>query len=656
MFLSNKIQKISCLVAIFLAAIPFLPLEFFFGKLKGADGSLGSFEWFLITSIALVLSVLISIYAPVKIKNAVLNAFQIAKVSSSRPLAILLLCLISIELVLTGYFAFWNRPHLVDSIIQMFQAKIFAAGELTAPKPSHEGFFITLHMLMDENGWYSQYPPGHSALLSIGELFGAAWCIPRILSGLSALFIYLSCNALYGKKTAFIALLLTLLCPFFVFMGASEMNHVSALFFISLFLYSYLRWENTKSSRLLAIAGIAMGCAVLVRPLTAIAISIPFAYFALTNVKKDNAYFKLIPGLISASAVSSLFLIFNKLTTGDAFLPGYIKLWGKAHGLGFRESPWGEMHTPLTGLRNELIDLRLLNEYLFEWPIPSLLPICLFFIFSKRIATWDFRLLFSFLCIPATYFFYWHRDAFLGPRFLYEGLVFLIPLSARAIVIGLEELKGRSFWKINLAELAKVVLLFSIFYACFIAVPQRFFIYASSFKSEKVDLLKKAKKEGIDRGLIFISVSWGNRMIANLKAQGLSASLAQKAYTYCDNCLLYLLSEKANSENWDKERLIGEVQSLIDEKHQLQKFGHLNQDPTLKLRADVKLTPRCTEEISYDQKGYSLFTPSMTANNIDLSGPLVFARDLREKNAKLIEQYPNLPVYVYRGSKFARLR
>lgn len=656
MFLSNKTPQATRIVALFLLIIPFLPLELFFGKLKGADGSLSSFEWFLITMITMSLCTLASLYAPNKIKKTVLGLLRLTSASQNGILIASLVCLISAELVLTGYFAFWNRPHLVDEIVQAFQGKIFAAGKLTAPKPVYESFFISLHMLMDENGWYSQYPPGHSALLGIGELFAAPWLIPRLLSIASAVLIYLSCKELYGKKTGFLSLLLIAFCPFFIFMGASEMNHISTLFFISLFFYSYLRWERSASAFFLTLAGFAMGGAALIRPLTAIAIAIPFTYFALIHVKKDKAYFKLIPGIISACLVSSLFLIYNKLTSGDALIPGYIKLWGKSHGLGFQESPWGEMHTPLTGLRNELIDLRLINEYLFEWPIPSLLPICLFLIFSKKISSWDKRLFYSFLCIPATYFFYWHRDAFLGPRFLYEGLIFLIPLSARSIIIGLEELKQKIVWKINVLELAKMILLFSVLYACLVAIPQRFLIYASSFKSEKIDLLKEAKKEGIDKGLIFISVSWGNRTLAKIKARGISASLAQKGYSFSDSCLFYLLGEKAERENWNKEILAKEIQLLIDKKDSIQKFNKLNQDPTLKLRPDVRLDPRCAEEIRYDQEGYTLFEPSLTANNIDLSGPLVFARDLRGENKKLLELYPDLPVYVYRGERFVRIK
>ena len=98
--------------------------------------------------------------------------------------------------------------------------------------------------------------------------------------------------------------------------------------------------------------------------------------------------------------------------------------------MGFHTSPWGDSHTPLMGLRNELIDLGLLNSFLFEWAIPALLPLGAFLAMGLALRKWEGRLVLAFFAIPIAYFFYWHRDAFLGPRYLYEGLPFLMPLVA----------------------------------------------------------------------------------------------------------------------------------------------------------------------------------------------------------------------------------
>ena len=136
-------------------------------------------------------------------------------------------------------------------------------------------------------------------------------------------------------------------------------------------------------------------------------------------------------GALGAVLALALYLWWNAATTGDPFLPGYVRLWGESHGLGFHATPWGGEHTPLAGLRNELTDLALLAGFAFEWPLPALVPVGVLFAAGWAGHRWDRRLLAGFLAIPVAYLFYWHRDSFLGPRYLYSGLAFLVPLTAR---------------------------------------------------------------------------------------------------------------------------------------------------------------------------------------------------------------------------------
>ena len=81
--------------------------------------------------------------------------------------SLLLLCF-----AITGTIAYAvlnHIPHVQDSIAQLFHAKIFAMGKLTAPLPPHKEFFDFMFMINDGR-WYSQYPPGHSLLL-MGDSF-----------------------------------------------------------------------------------------------------------------------------------------------------------------------------------------------------------------------------------------------------------------------------------------------------------------------------------------------------------------------------------------------------------------------------------------------------------------------------------------------------
>ncbi len=298
------------------------------------------------------------------------------------------LCLISLQ-------AYSQSPLYLDSVVQLFQAKIFAGGALVAPLPKHLEFFMVPNMLFDERGWYSQYPPLHSALLAFGVLLNTPWMVPIVLAVLTALVLYFAVLEIYDELTARVSLVLLLVCPFFLFMSASFMNHVSTLLFLSLALWTFARWEKRLLARHAFFCGVSLGCAMLVRPFCAFTEGAVLACCALKTLRERNCLRHAACGLFGVTLTASVLLFYNHFTTGNALLPGYIKLWGESHGLGFHQTPWGEFHTPLRGLRNEFTNLVLLHAMLFEWPIPSCLLLALAMLFGLLPSRWDRRLFFS---------------------------------------------------------------------------------------------------------------------------------------------------------------------------------------------------------------------------------------------------------------------
>jgi hypothetical protein len=573
--------------------------------------------------------------------------------------AIALLALF-ISLVAVSRFVFHGRPHLVDSIAQLFQARIFASGTLVAPAPPLTEFFATQQMLIDGSIWYAQYPPGHAALLAVGYVLGSAWLVPVFLSVGTAFFLYRFALHAYDERTALVTLGLTLVCPFFLFMGASFMNHVSAFFFVALFLCLFVSWESSGSPVRAVLAGAALGGAFLSRPLTAVAVGAVFAVVAI-RAGPPASWRSRAAAASALLAVASLYLLYNAATTGDPLVPGYLKLWGGDHGLGFHSTPWGRVHTPLSGLSAELLDLSLLNLALFEWPLPALLPIGIGFAAGWLSKTWDRRLLAAFLAIPAAYFFYWHRDAFLGPRFLYAGLAMLLPLTARALIAGSHRLRRREIRlggpvrPVPAATLAGAVLALCAGYALLYAIPQRARVYASGLRSMKLDLVAEARAAGISEGLIFVPVSWGNRLIARMHGLGVSASLAEVAYRRVDHCRLQELVDRAVLDGSDPVTVETGLKQLIRRGEPLAP-SPLNADPTLRLRPDTELTESCVRELRRDSQGYTIFAPHLPANSPGLDAPLVMARDLGDHNAALRALYADRHAFLYRNGGFTLLR
>lgn len=644
-----------------LLLVPFIPLRAIFDDPPGTTWLLPPGEWLLGLSVFVTVSALAAWLFPggvERVATAVTGALLRPREMTFR---IGGLAILAVILLITSTFAFSRSPLLIDSIIQLFQGKLFAAGMAAGTPPTYEGFFTTQHMLVDGGRWYSQYPPGHPAALAIGVWIGAPWLIPILFTLLTAWLITDTAHRLFGSDVSRVTLALLVLSPFFWFMGASFMNHVSALLFVSAFLWGIVRWEGSGENReaphagWILLAGIALGIAFLSRPLTSAAVGAAMIIPAIRIAGRRW----LSHGLVAAvgfAATASFYFLFNQVTTGDWKTAGYLKLWGPSHGLGFHVSPWGDSHTPLTGLRNELIDLGLLHSFLFEWAIPALLPLGAFLALGWASRKWEGRLIAAFLAIPMAYFFYWHRDAFLGPRYLYEGLPFLMPVLAVSFV----ELRRR--WNhefprlggLNLSTVFAGVIGLSFVYSMFFATPQRFRVYATGMESLKRDLVAEAETAGIDGGLVFVAVSWGNRLIARARGAGASASVAEVVYRSSDHCELELVVRRAEAEGWSGERLDREMLGVLRPEDEIA-VVRLNEDPTLRLVPDRPLAEACAREVLYDQEGYSNYSPHLAANDADLRGRFVFARDLGDQNRRLRTEYPGVPAYLYRDGTFTPL-
>ena len=219
-----------------LLGIPLLPLGRVAGEFRADSAYVGPSEWALGLAIFGTAAWLLAWAVPGRALGA-LEGLASRFANGGARWRLLLLAILALLLVLVSTLAFEHRPQLVDSVIQLFQARIFAAGEVAAPAPAAPEFFVTQHMIVADGRWYSQYPPGHSALLAIGVLAGAPWLVPVALSLAAAALLHGFARRAYDEPTARVTLALLVLAPFFWFMGASFMSHVSSLAGVCAFLY-----------------------------------------------------------------------------------------------------------------------------------------------------------------------------------------------------------------------------------------------------------------------------------------------------------------------------------------------------------------------------------------------------------------------------------
>ena len=268
--------------------------------------------------------------------------------------------------LLIGYHSYRDVVFTTDENSYLFQATGFS--ELTlrrAPPPPLLETVLGggMNVIHPRLGWFSRYPPGHALWLLPGVLAGA----PRLMSGLAAALSvwWLTAAARRLRAPWWAAALFLLLSPFFLFMHGTLLTHTSSMCAISLMLWAYLSWRESRQIRHLGIAGGAWAFLYLIRPYTAALIVPAFAAESLLQlVRQPNrrTWWALVAFAAAAGAGPLLTLGYNHAMTGDGFQTPYLMYFQNAQ-LGFNET-----HSPAEGLSHLQLNLQLLGEWLFGAP------------------------------------------------------------------------------------------------------------------------------------------------------------------------------------------------------------------------------------------------------------------------------------------------
>ncbi len=345
--------------------------------------------------------------------------------------------LVFLETNAISLFQFHHVPICSDEVNYIFQSKIFASGHLYAQPPQDPQFFSFVSFVIGDK-WYSIVNPGYPLLLTLGVFVGAPWIVNPALAALCVMLVYLAAGLMYDERIARGSAALMVVSPFFLMLSSFQLSHTTTAFFFLLFLYFFLKGLGGGRWFHFLLAGLALGAMALTRPLTAAAVSIPWAAYTLWLVFKRRIHPVNAGVLAFGVAVGvALLLSYNSVLTGDPFTSGYNVFYGKNFRLGFVQPPRQlvyakHRHTPLRGVVNLNNGFFYLNKYLFGWPLPSLLFAMIPFALPSR-NKWDYLMLASFLSIPAVYFFFFHQDFMMGPRYYFSVIPAAVILSARGL-------------------------------------------------------------------------------------------------------------------------------------------------------------------------------------------------------------------------------
>jgi hypothetical protein len=579
---------------------------------------------------------------------ALLHAWRrsVARASAPRFVGIVAAALAGLA-VLMCLAVFSGNPRNVDGFAQLFQARIFLAGRLWAAPPPQIANFAILHVILQPR-WFSQYPPGQSLVLAAGLALRAWWLLNPLFAAALVAATYRVARWCADEATARLAVVVLCVSPFVVAVAGSEISHLPAAALGMLAAAAATAAGRDGRMRGAALAGAALGAMAAFRPLDAVAAAVPVGLITLVAAPGRRGVAALATTALAGAICSLPTLWYNRQTTGDWLEFGYVYLWGPGHSLGFHPVPWGVPLTPLRAIGLTGLDLHQLNRYLFDAPFPILVLMSLGFIAGRRhLTSRDAVPLAGLLSLMVLLFFYWHRDWFYGPRFLYSAVPWVVVLLARGLVV--MRRSGREIYRGVSAGLAGAfTACLGLLFGLVVMTPGTLAAYRQATPVLSLHPDRDARRAGVSHALVVIPDGWGTRLIVRLWALGIAPRGSTRWYAAIDACALEQALDAATLDPTGsaRARLGGTLDSLAA----LHRPGiptGATEDPNLRLPPGAPLPEVCRAELARDSTGFLEFAPFLYLNRPRLDGDIVWARDLGPWNRALFARYPDRRLYRY---------
>lgn len=536
---------------------------------------------------------------------------------------------------------FSGRPLLIDEIVQVLQARWYAAGELSVPTPPLREFFSILHLVDLGDRTFSQFPAGGPAMLALGSLVGAEWLVGPVTGAVSVLLFsrllaLMEPEAPRGWHRG--ALLLFAAAPFGAFMFGSHMNHATALLWLLVAMVGLglatAREDAAPSWGL--IAGLGLGMAATIRPVDGAAFAAPAALWLLWRARRGGpAIATLLWSGVGVALPMAALLWVNSQTTGSPLLFGYDQLWGAGHGIGFHRSPWGPVHTPARGVELLSLYVTRLGVYLYETPFPALLPAIAALGMRPRLRPLDRYMLVSAGLVLAGYWAYWHDGFYLGPRFMLPLLPALVLWSARLALAVRERFAPRSLTRLAVGVALGSGAAYAVVSVAVVRAPQ----YRNGMTSMRVAIEQESAQAGVRDALVLVKESWGAQLVVRMWTRGISRSDAEVLYRNVDACRLELAIGALESEGVIGAAARARLVPLQADSARLVKSDR-SPDYTERMLPGWIYPPVCEARLAEDQGGFSHLAPLRLATDGN-----VYARWLPGREREIAAQFPGRQVY-----------
>ena len=549
-------------------------------------------------------------------------------------LAVFAVCALIARFILSA------RPLLIDEIISLYQARIFASGRLWLPAPAFTEFTSALLLLDGHGKVYGQFPAGGPAMLAIGTLLHAEWLVGPTATAIGAyLFARLLRRLDLRDGTALAALLLYAFAPFTVFLGGSMMNHVTETTWLlgAALGLSIATGSERANPRAAFVMGLAFGIAAAIRPTDAAAFALPAGAWLLWRARRgvSHARAMLLSGLGVAIPLTLLFVV-NAHQTGNPFRFGYVELWGKSHEIGFHAAPWGEAHTPVRGL--ELINLYFLRlqDYFLETAGPSLVFATAALGLAPRQAGMDRWALAGAAFVVLAYWAYWHDGFYLGPRFMLPLAPWLALWTARLPAV-------MEWRRISPAVIRGAVIAGSLalLIGAVTSVPLRAAQYRRSNLSKRFDVDSAAAANGVHDALVLVREWWGGQMVARMWSLGVSRTDAEHYYRWNDACRLQSAITATDRDGSGATGLQRRLAPFRADSARLV-TNRMNGDSAVRVVPGGPITDVCLRRMAEDSAGFTTYPSLLLARGYGN----VYLRDLHARDSVLHPLESHRPIWL----------
>lgn len=337
-------------------------------------------------------------------------------------------------------------PHLEDEHANLFQARVFASGRITADEPavSPAAFYVPFIVHADGRV-FGKYTPGYPLLLSLGALINQPWIINALAAALSVWGVYLLGRDLYHHDVGVLAAALGAVSPMALMLAGTLLAHTTTLTALVFGTWAFIRARRSNERqppRFAVLAGVTIGWALISRPWTTAAITLPLILIALNDLfNHPHQYFKRYALMLAAClAIAAIWPLYNWLATGSPVTNTYT-LWWPYDRVGFGDG-YGRLdggHTWERAAQNFNVDFPDLGVTTLGWP--SIGSVSLAWVVVLLGLLWpehnrrDWALLIPPTLLVIAHLAYWARGGGLfGPRYYVEGLPFLWILAARGLL------------------------------------------------------------------------------------------------------------------------------------------------------------------------------------------------------------------------------